>query len=89
MRRCYKCGAKMLTNYIVCGECEKKLEARRRMNMVIPEKIQEQSTLSRLYAEIAEMRDKIYRDYGEIDDKALGEYVAYQNVLRLLERTMR
>ena len=25
MRRCYKCGAKMTTDYIVCEDCEKKL----------------------------------------------------------------
>ena len=57
--------------------------------MTIPETLKERSALARLYAEVSEMRDKIYRDYGEIDDKALGEYVAYQNVLRLLERTMK
>ena len=59
------------------------------MNTIIPETLKERSALSRLYAEIAEMRDKIYRDYGEIDDRAEGEYMAYQNVLRLIERNMR
>ena len=32
MRRCYKCGAKMTTDYIVCPECEQEIEGRRRMN---------------------------------------------------------
>lgn len=29
MRRCYKCGAKMETDYIVCPECEQEIERRR------------------------------------------------------------
>ena len=31
MRRCYKCGAKLNTNYIVCPECERKLKVRKKM----------------------------------------------------------
>ena len=60
MRRCYKCGAKMETDYIVCPDCEKKIEANRhtidRYNYICG-KIDE---LKAIRAEIEDFKEELF-----------------------------
>ena len=46
MRRCYKCGAKMLKDYIVCEDCEKKLNVAKDLEKQMTDYIRSQDVPS-------------------------------------------
>lgn len=83
MRRCYKCGAKMTTNYIVCPECEKKVEANIRKIEHYHYHYGKFDILKTLEKLIVAEHDKLY-EKDTNDEWNQGEHYAYHRVLQMI-----
>ena len=74
MRRCYKCGAKMLTDAIVCEKCEQEL--------------QDRFSLKKIRAEIVKRFEGVYLA-EHMDEWTQGEHYAYLKVLEIIDKYMK
>lgn len=83
MRRCFRCGAKMKTNYIVCPECEKKIDENRRKLDRYHYYFGKRDVLKTLENMILPEHNKMY-ETENADEWTQGEHFAYHRVLQMI-----
>ena len=70
MRRCYKCGAKMLTDAIVCEKCE--------------QEINDKFSIRKIREKVMKLFEDTYR-LEKMDEWDQGAHYAYHKVLQIID----